>query len=755
MKNYLLLSLSIVFSFIGHFAHATQADDTTITIVGQTPGVTPFIAQIELNASDTSVLKSIQFTITPKPDSVTRPLSATYSSDYLLSRGYAQPPNDKIFVPVYGLYDGYINNVTLTYNFFDGSSKSHSAIVTTASYDDPCGYNAPVVLQPRTTSADLSYDYIMIKGRCSPASPAIIDTDSALRWVGPAGISDISSTLFDNAVFQAANHFLYRFDLDGTITLLHDYTDIGVTYFHHNIDRGKTGLILDANTADYYESTNIEVDNLGNVLHVWDLAAIISAAMVAGGDDPSQFVYPLPADWFHNNAVTYNRADDSLVISSRENFVICLDYETGAIKWILGDPTKKWYQFPSLRQYALTLTPGTHPPIGQHAVSVSYDQNLLLFDNGYWSWLQMPRGENRNYSSPRKYQLDLNAQTATELWNYEVDQSIYSLICSSVYEDAPFNYLIDYSQIPGPADELHAQLLGLDQTGARVFYYQYPTLACQEAFNAIPLHLENSKFPAIGPQALNLSTRGAILSGDKVLIGGFIVTGTEAKKVALRALGPSLSDSGVQGPLADPQLSLFDASGALLVTNDDWGSDPGAAELTADGLAPGGTTEAATVQSLAPGAYTMVVSGKGAASGIGLVEAYDLSPVADSRLANISTRGWVGTEEQVLISGFILGDVANATVVIRALGPSLAGAVTDPLSNPTVTIYDDNGAAIATNDNWEDDINKVDIEKNGLAPANDLEAATILHPPPGAYSAIVRGANSTGGIGLLEVYDLD
>jgi hypothetical protein len=191
------------------------------------------------------------------------------------------------------------------------------------------------------------------------------------------------------------------------------------------------------------------------------------------------------------------------------------------------------------------------------------------------------------------------------------------------------------------------------------------------------------------------------------------------------------------------------------VTNDDWGSDPGAAELTADGLAPGGTTEAATVQSLAPGAYTMVVSGKGAASGIGLVEAYDLSPVADSRLANISTRGWVGTEEQVLISGFILGDVANATVVIRALGPSLAGAVTDPLSNPTVTIYDDNGAAIATNDNWEDDINKVDIEKNGLAPANDLEAATILHPPPGAYSAIVRGANSTGGIGLLEVYDLD
>ncbi len=97
------------------------------------------------------------------------------------------------------------------------------------------------------------------------------------------------------------------------------------------------------------------------------MANIISAAMIAGGDDPSQFVYPTPTDWFHNNGVTYNRADDSLIVSSRENFLICLDYETSAIKWILGDPTKKWYQFPSLRKFALTLAPGSLPPIGQHA----------------------------------------------------------------------------------------------------------------------------------------------------------------------------------------------------------------------------------------------------------------------------------------------------------------------------------------------------------------------------------------------------
>ena len=140
--------------------------------------------------------------------------------------------------------------------------------------------------------------------------------------------------------------------------------------------------------------------------------------MRAGGDDPSQFVYPAPNDWFHNNAVAYNRADDSVIISSRENFLICLDYETGAIKWILGDPTKKWYQFPSLRRFALTLTPGSRPPIGQHAISVTFDQNILLLDNGQNSVFQEPRGEQRAYSSPRRYKLDLNARTATEVWNF-------------------------------------------------------------------------------------------------------------------------------------------------------------------------------------------------------------------------------------------------------------------------------------------------------------------------------------------------
>ena len=758
MKALCSLFVGAIIGFIPHIVAGNQADDTTITIGAKTPGVTPFINQLTLVASDTTVLSSVQFTIAPKPGSVTRPLSGTYSSDYLSSRGYLLPATGQIFLPVYGLYAGYTNSVTLTYHFLDGSSKDATTTVTTPVYDDVCQFGSPTVLQARTTSTALSYDYIMVKGHCTDSSPTIIDSDSAVRWIGAAAISDITSTFFDNAVYQAAGAGLYRIDLDGTVTFLRDYYDIGVTFFHHNIDRGKFGLILDANTSAYVEATNIEVDAAGNVLKIWSLPDIISAAMIAGGDDPSQFVYPSPVGWFHNNAVTYNRADDSIIISSRENFVICLDYDSGAIKWILGDPTKKWHEFPSLSQYALDLAPGTNPPIGQHAVSLSYDQDLLLFDNGYASWIEIPKGDHRSYSSPRKYQLDTEANLATEVWNFDMGQDVFSSICSSVYEDAPQNYLVDYSYIYKSADTIDAQLLGVDSTGGTVFYYQYPSVAatCEEAFNAIPLHLENTKFPTVGPQVLNLSTRGLISSGDNVLIGGFIITGSESKSVVLRALGPSLADSGVTGTLDDPVITLYDSSGNTVTANDNWQSDPGAAEITAKGLAPTNAAESATLQTLAPGAYTAVVNGNQFGSGIALVEIYDLSPSQTSRLANLSTRGQVGTGDNALIAGFVAGDVANTSLVIRALGPSLASShIGQPLEDPNLTVYDQNGAAIASNDDWLDDVNHADIQNKGLAPADPSESALVLFPPAGAYSAIAQGADGDSGVGLVEVYDID
>src|SRR5438552_11008015 len=212
MKTYALIIVGAVFMVFSHRAGASQADDTTITITGHTAGTTPFISKLALAVSNTSLLKSIQFAIAPKPGSVTRPLSGTYANDFLLSRGFEQPP--EIILPVYGLYAGYTNIVRLTYRFLDGSSKQDVTAVTTATFDDQgCGYNNPTKLQPRTNSTHLSYDYIFDRSACGDFSPVILDTDGALRWVSPLPTMSAlfaSSTFFDNAVYVTQGSRLHR-----------------------------------------------------------------------------------------------------------------------------------------------------------------------------------------------------------------------------------------------------------------------------------------------------------------------------------------------------------------------------------------------------------------------------------------------------------------------------------------------------------------------------------------------------------------
>jgi hypothetical protein len=293
----------------------------------------------------------------------------------------------------------------------------------------------------------------------------------------------------------------------------------------------------------------------------------------------------------------------------------------------------------------------------------------------------------------------------------------------SVYEDAPKNYLLDYAFLNGgvPGLPTFAPLLGLNARGETIFSYRYPTISCTKAYRALPIHLENTKFPTVGPQALNLSARGLVSIGDNVLIGGFIVSGTEPKTMVLRALGPSLSGFGLSDVLSDPVLSVYNSSHTLIATNDNWQADPNQFEIQANGLAPANLLESATVQTLAPGAYTVIVRGKDPTPGIGLVELCDLSPLSNSKLVNISTRGSVGATDDVLISGFIVGDVNNATVIVRALGPSLASfGVNGVLSDPTLTIYDSTGALIASNDNWHDNVNAVDVQRNGTRAAKSI-----------------------------------
>jgi arylsulfate sulfotransferase len=491
----------------------------TVSINGQTAGATPFIEDLTGMVAPAASLKSVQFTIAPKPGSVTRPISATYSASYLKSRGYLNIQTGALVVPVFGLYPNYPNDVALRFVFTDNTVQQSSAMVTAPAWGDTCGqFNNPTVIQARTGSTALSYDYFLIKNDCGSQSPVLMDSDGLVRWVGTAGSTSHASILFANGIYLSVRPpnsnlptGLARMEFDGTMTFLQDYSGLGVTSTgHHNFDPGKYGILMEVDTTTQTESVIIEVDALGNPLRTWNLAAIISAAMTAGGDDPSQFVKSAPNDWFHNNAATYRASDDSLVVSSREEFVIALDYETGAIKWILGDPTKQWYQFPSLRRYALNLNGNTLPPIGQHAVSFTADDHLLLFDDGQNSASHTPAGTERDYSAPRKYQLDLAGASANEVWNYSNGPTLFSYICSSIYEDAANNFLIDYANITNLGSTSYAELVGIGPAGDKIFDYRYATTFCSTGWNSIPIHLESLSFATIDPvSAVSRKIHGA------------------------------------------------------------------------------------------------------------------------------------------------------------------------------------------------------------------------------------------------------
>jgi hypothetical protein len=255
-----------------------------------------------------------------------------------------------------------------------------------------------------------------------------------------------------------------------------------------------------------------------------------------------------------------------------------------------------------------------------------------------------------------------------------------------------------------------------------------------------------------------------VQTGDKTLIAGFIVTGTEPKQVIIRGIGPSLN--GVGAVLSDPVLELHQGN-VTLATNDNWKTRSDGtsqqAEVQATALPPQNDLESAIVTTLNPGNYTAILSGKNGGTGIGVVEVYDLNPVANSELANISSRGFVETNDNVMIGGFIVGgNNANgkATVLIRAVGPSLTGSgVPDVLPDPTLELHDGNGGTIATNDNWKvndqtQQSQESAIRATAIPPANDLESAIIATLSPGQYTAVVRGKNSATGVALVEVYNV-
>ena len=270
----------------------------------------------------------------------------------------------------------------------------------------------------------------------------------------------------------------------------------------------------------------------------------------------------------------------------------------------------------------------------------------------------------------------------------------------------------------------------------------------------------------------NISTRAFVQTGDDVMIGGFIVHGTEPKRVIIRAIGPELTQYGIPNALANPKLELHDGTGALIAANNNWATTIIGGIITASqvrdiqtsGYAPRDELESAIIADLRPGNYTAIVRGVNNLTGVALVEAYDLSRDAGSILGNISTRALVQTDDNVMIGGFIVQGTQQRRVIVRAIGPELTQyGVPNALANPTLELHNGTGTLIASNNDWATTIiggvitaNPVhEIQASGYVPGDRRESAIVADLPSGNYTAIVRGANNSTGVALAEVYDLD
>ena len=293
--------------------------------------------------------------------------------------------------------------------------------------------------------------------------------------------------------------------------------------------------------------------------------------------------------------------------------------------------------------------------------------------------------------------------------------------------------------------------------------YPFGTITRASGFsNVVNVTVAEGVVPPLpaGPaaQLLNISTRVRVQGGDKIGIGGFIITGSVPKRVLLRGIGPSLSADGkpLAGRLPDPVIELYDSNGVFITSNDNWKDSPDRGEIESSGLAPSNDAEAAIARTLPPGAYTAMVFGKDQSEGIALVEAYDRDEGGDSEMANISTRGSVETGDNVLIGGFIAGARTGATnVIVRAIGPSLSSkGVPDALQDPVIELVDANGQVLDASDDWKGSADQAEVSARGLAPADDREAAVFQALAPGNYTAIVRGKESTTGVGLVEIYNV-
>jgi hypothetical protein len=327
------------------------------------------------------------------------------------------------------------------------------------------------------------------------------------------------------------------------------------------------------------------------------------------------------------------------------------------------------------------------------------------------------------------------------------------------------NLTTDQRGAPRPVDDPTSASGGGNNSDIGAFEVQLPS----PTPTPTPPGSTPTPTPTPTPGSLgNISTRLQVGTGNNVLFAGFIIQGSAPKTVLIRSAGPSLTSFGLPGALGNPQLELHDAN-STIGTNDDWQTTQLGGVITSDqvaaiqnsGAAPLDPAEPAIIATLPAGGYTAIVQGVGGTQGVATVEVYDLSPNNGATLANISTRGFIQTGDNVMIGGFIVVGQASQ-VLIRATGPSLIPfGINNALTNPQLELHDANGT-LAGNDDWQTtqlggiitSDQSAAIQNSGLAPGNPAESAIIATLAPGSYTAIAQGVNGGTGVGLVEVFAL-
>lgn len=445
-----------------------------------------FISSLNLEINK-DLLTHISFKIQPKEDSIADPIYVRSSIEKL------SETNNGIKIPIFGMYSDYINFIELEFLFIDGTRSYFLKEIITEPYNIPFNLkiNSPVI-----NSFKPSFSYFYLKSRGFGIH--IIDIDGNVRWAANEVI-DGKSSIFVNDGFRV---FLldkqYELKLSGNVNSF-DITQTGLSNIetHHNVDKGKSGYLIEIdadklNKSDrIIESILIEIDLNGNTLSEWDFGTIFKEYIEGEGYDSSNFVRD-GYDWFHMNSAIYDSSDDTIIASSRENFVVKIGYESKKIIWLLGDETKHWYvNYPPLRE--LSISSLDLKPIGQHALSL-IDGDLLLFNNGQFSFNNpegTPKGKVLTSSPSARYRINASSLEAEVIWDY--DPSIYSDICSSIFIDESIedgDYLVNYAvvdRLPRGEKPHRTLIRGINENKDMLFEYELSTINCSTSWMSRPI----------------------------------------------------------------------------------------------------------------------------------------------------------------------------------------------------------------------------------------------------------------------------